>query len=98
MKFLFKLFFGIVAIALFVALIAYAAFRITISLAIDESPKIDAFEKASLDDLQRIKALAIEFQRNLSGSEVKTVKLSERDINLGISHFGPTQVLSLIHI
>ena len=62
------------------------------SLLFDTSPKLTSFDKANLKDLTRIKALAIEFQQNINASEIKTIALGQRDINLGISHFGPTQI------
>ncbi|MBT8140111.1 MAG: hypothetical protein KJP25_10100 [Gammaproteobacteria bacterium] len=57
----------------------------------DSEPQVAAYESTSLEDLRRIKHLAIDFSRQTSPDAVKRVTLSERDINLAIGHFVPRQ-------
>lgn len=61
----------------------------TIHLLFDEQPSLLQYEKASLADIQRIKKVAIEVSGQLQQQGTQQLILSERDINLGISHFGP---------
>jgi hypothetical protein len=72
--------------------VAGAAIWLIFNSVFDDTPAIANFEQADLDDLKRIKTLAIEFQQNHGASELKTVSLVERDINLAIGHFAPTQL------
>lgn len=62
------------------------------SLLTAEHPVLDKFEKASLEDIRRIKKLAIQLNASASSKEPKNITLSDRDINLGISHFGPSML------
>jgi hypothetical protein len=61
----------------------------TIHLLFDEQPSLLQYEKSSLADIQRIKKVAIEVSGQLQQQGTQQLILSERDINLGISHFGP---------
>lgn len=62
----------------------------TIHLLFDEQPSISQYEKTSLADIQRIKKIAIAVSGQLQQQGTQQLILSERDLNLGISHFGPS--------
>ena len=73
-------------------LTALALAWFVMSLLLAEAPAITDFETTSLNDIKRIKSLALDFSRQSDLSKNKTLLLSERDINLGIGHFAPLQV------
>ena len=82
----------LLAALLVILLLGAATIWLGLNSIFDDAPLIKNFEQAELDDLQRIKTLAVEFQQNFGASELKTVSLGERDINLAIGHFAPTQI------
>ena len=84
------IYFSSTIVALALAALALAWFILSLLLA--ETPAITAFESTSLNDIKRIKSLALDFSRQSDLSKNKTLLLSERDINLGIGHFAPLQV------
>lgn len=89
-----KLFYGILKTLLFFILVTVVLSVIglftTIHLLFDEQPSISQYEKTSLADIQRIKKIAIEVSGQLRQQGIQQLVLSERDLNLGISHFGPS--------
>lgn len=70
------------------ALALYAAFN----MVFDQEPTLSEFNKASLEDIKRIKRIAIEVNSQFNQPGPKQLTVNERDINLGISHFGPTTI------
>ncbi len=58
---------------------------------LDADPELTTFEKASLADIQRIKQLAIEVNRQ-GESGIQQLELSDRDVNLAIAQFGPAML------
>lgn len=73
---------------LVVAIGVYAS----LNMLFDEQPAMTEFPKASLEDIKRIKHIAIEVNRQFNQQGVNQLTLSERDINLGLGHFGPTTI------
>ncbi len=55
----------------------------------DAQPAIERFEKASLEDIKRIKGLLLAANTPPIAGTHSTITLSERDINLGIGYLGP---------
>ena len=94
MKALIKVCFSIILIFLLLAGIAYAGVRVLLNTIFQDTPSIAKFETAKLEDLQRIKDIAIDVsqQQNRLTGEPNQISLSERDINLAIGHFGPRQI------
>lgn len=92
MKFLTRLTIYLVFITIILACLSLFSGWIVLSSLLDDKPHLTSFEKASIDDLKRIKKLALEVSRQGNSNETKSLQLSQRDINLGISHFGPSQV------
>ena len=85
---IFYIAFSLAVVALTIAGILW----LVLGMLLQDQPLITGFEKASLDDLQRIKALAAQAGSNYSPDKTQTMELTDRDINLGISYFGPTQI------
>jgi len=61
----------------------------SIHLLFDNQPSLSSYEKASLADIKRIKTVAIEVSGKLQQQGTQQLILSERDLNLGVAHFGP---------
>lgn len=74
------------------ALLSALALLLGVKLLLDEQPALTQFDKASLEDIRRIKNIAIAVNRQINQRGINELILSERDLNLGISHFGPTTV------
>lgn len=92
MKFVFRsiiyLLFSLAAIILLIT----AALWLSLNMLLQDEPLLTAFEKASLEDLQRIKMLASRASMAYTTESEQSMDLTDRDINLGISYFGPTQI------
>lgn len=88
-----KIFYSIIKTLLFFVLatlvLSIIGLFTTIHLLFDDQPSISQYEKTSLADIQRIKKIAIEVSGQLQQQGTQQLILSERDLNLGISHFGP---------
>lgn len=78
----------VIFLVLVFAIAAYSAY-----LAItDPDPLLTEFEKASVEDIRRVKALIVQANTPPIAGDVKTLSLSERDINLGIGYLGPATI------
>ncbi|MDG1292984.1 MAG: hypothetical protein P8O99_02605 [Pseudomonadales bacterium] len=64
----------------------------SIHLLFDNQPSLVSYEKASLADIKRIKTVVIEVSGKLQQQGTQQLILSERDLNLGIAHFGPAML------
>ena len=88
-----KIFYSIIKTLLFFVLATFVLSIIglftTIHFLFDDQPSISQYEKTSLADIQRIKKIAIAVSGQLQQSGTQQLILTERDLNLGISHFGP---------
>ena len=89
MKFLYSIIKSLLFFTLAMFVLCVIGLFTTIHLLFDEQPSLLQYEKASLADIQRIKKVAIEVSGQLQQQGTQQLILSERDINLGISHFGP---------
>lgn len=74
------------------ALLALGVIWLTLNMLLDNEPTITQFEQLELTDVQRIKTLALQASTNYSPDNTQTMELTDRDINLGISYFGPKQL------
>lgn len=92
MKFVFRsiiyLFFSLAAICLLITAVLW----LSLNMLLQDEPLLTEFEKASLEDLQRIKMLASRASMAYTSESEQSMDLTDRDINLGISYFGPTQI------
>ncbi len=60
-------------------------------ITLDAEPKLSSFESITLNDIKRVKVIAQQVTGNMQKESSKQeIILSERDINLAISHFGPS--------
>lgn len=88
-----KVFYSIIKYLFFLTLTAILLSALglftAMHLLFDDKAEITQFEKASLADIKRIKKIAIEVSGQLNQQGVQQIVLSERDLNLGISHFAP---------
>ena len=94
MKALLKVCFSLILILFVIAALCYSAIRVLINNVVQDNPLVASFAKPNLEDLHRIKDIAIgvsEQQNRLTG-EPNKISLNEKDINLAISHFGPRQI------
>lgn len=92
MKTIFAVIKYLIIIALVGILLGALALYIAINKVFDQEPTLTEFNKASLEDIKRIKRIAIEVNSQFNQPGPKQLTVSERDINLGISHFGPTTI------
>lgn len=94
MKTLLKVIFSLLSLLLVLAILIYIVFRFALGQAFTEQPWVESFEKASIEDLKRVKKIVIDVSQQSShqGNAPKTIELSERDINLAIAQFGPHQI------
>lgn len=94
MKALFKVCLSLVVIMLLLLAVAYAGIKVVLNNAFQQTASIEGFQGAKLEDLKRIKDIAIDVsqqQSSLTG-EPNRIALNQRDINLAIGHFGPMQI------
>ena len=89
MKFLYSIIKGLLFFSLAILALSVIGLFTTIHLLLDDQPSLLKYEKASLADIQRIKKVAIEVSGQLQQQGTQQLVLSERDLNLGIGHFGP---------
>ena len=91
-----KILYSIIKTLLFFILATLALSAIglftTIHLLFDDQPSLLSYEKASLADIKRIKTVAIEVSGKLQQQGTQQLILSERDLNLGVAHFGPAML------
>ncbi len=92
MKTIFAVIKYLIIIALVGILLGALALYVAINKVFDQEPTLTEFNKASLEDIKRIKRIAIEVNSQFNQPGPKQLTVSERDINLGISHFGPTTI------
>ena len=92
MKFLYSIIKTLLFFALAMFVLCVIGLFTTIHLLFDDQPSLLQYEKASLADIQRIKKVAIEVSGQLQQQGTQQLILSEHDINLGISHFGPAML------
>ncbi len=94
MKAISKVFLSLLFLLLLVAGAIYVLLRLALAQAFMDEAVVTQFEKASLEDLKRVKQIAIQVseQGSLQDNQARTIELSDRDINLAIAQFGPRQV------
>ena len=64
-----------------------------IYITVDNGGELTSFESITLNDIKRVKVIAQQVTGNMEKeSSEKQIILSERDLNLAISHFGPSVV------
>ncbi len=91
-----KILYSIIKTLLFFILatlvLSVIGFFTSMHLLFDYQPSLVSYEKASLADIKRIKTVAIEVSGKLQQQGTQQLILSERDLNLGIAHFGPAML------
>lgn len=92
MKTIFTVIKYLIIIAIVGILLGALALYAAINMVFDQEPTLTEFNKASLEDIKRIKRIAIEVNSQFNQPGPKQLTVNERDINLGISHFGPTTI------
>ena len=62
-------------------------------ITVDTNGELTSFESITLNDIKRVKMIAQQVTGNMEKeSSEQQITLSERDLNLAISHFGPSVV------
>ena len=60
-------------------------------ITVDTNGELTSFESITLNDIKRVKMIAQQVTGNMEKeSSEQQITLSERDLNLAISHFGPS--------
>ncbi len=92
MKILFTIFKTLIILAVVAIILASVALFTAIGMVFDDRASLSEFDKASLEDIKRIKKIALQVSNQIQRQGVQEITLSERDINLAISHFGPATI------
>ena len=94
MKAISKVLFSLLVLLAIAGAVIYVVIRLVLLQALTSQPALNSFEKASLEDLKRVKQIAIKVseQGGWQNNAPRSIELSARDINLAIAQFRPHQV------
>ncbi len=90
MKVILKLLTSLLVLCFLLIAICFGLSWLGLNSVLSSEPEVNKFDKASLEDLKKIKRLAVNVNTPTTNDEPRSIILSERDINLSIGHFGPS--------